>query len=36
MDLFDFWFRWLPGISGDGILAGTNWDGELRGVECDP
>ncbi len=32
MDLFDFIFRWLPGMSGDGVLAGTNWTGDLIGV----
>ncbi|MBK1790206.1 DUF2750 domain-containing protein [Persicirhabdus sediminis] len=36
MDLFDFLFRWLPGMSEDGVLAGTNWTGDLIGVECDP
>jgi len=36
MDLFDFLFRWLPGMSGDGVLAGTNWTHDLIGVESDP
>ena len=36
IDLFDFLFRWLPGMTGDGVLAGLNWDHELRGRECDP
>jgi hypothetical protein len=36
MDLFDFLYRWLPGMSGDGILAGTNWTQDLIGVEKDP
>ena len=36
MDLFDFLYRWLPGMSGDGVLAGTNWTGDLIGVESDP
>jgi hypothetical protein len=36
MDLFDFLFRWLPGMSGDGVLAGTNWTQDLIGVEKDP
>src|SRR5580765_3449386 len=27
ISLFDFLFRWLPGMSGDGVLAGTNWTG---------
>ncbi|MCF7848210.1 MAG: DUF2750 domain-containing protein [Kiritimatiellales bacterium] len=34
--LFDFLYRWLPGMSGDGILAGTNWTGDLVGLEFDP
>lgn len=34
--LFDFLFRWLPGMSGDGVLAGTNWTGDLVGLEKDP
>ena len=33
MDLFDFLFRWLSGMSSDGVLAGTNWTGDLIGVE---
>jgi hypothetical protein len=36
MDLFDFLYRWLPGMSGDGVLAGPNWDGNLIGKEIDP
>lgn len=35
MTLFDFLFRWLPGMSDDGVLAGPNWDQELIGVEID-
>jgi hypothetical protein len=27
---------WLPGMSEDGILVGTNWDAELTGPEVDP
>lgn len=34
--LFDFLYRWLPGMSGDGVLAGTNWTGDLVGLEKDP
>ena len=34
--LFDFLFRWLPGMSKDGAIAGTNWTGDLSGVEIDP
>ena len=36
MSLFDFLYRWLPGMSGDGVLAGPNWDGNLFGKELDP
>ena len=36
MDLFDFLYRWLPGMSGDGVLAGPNWNGDLVGKEIDP
>ncbi len=36
MDLFDFLYRWLPGMSGDGVLAGPNWNGDLVGREIDP
>lgn len=36
MPLFDFLFRWLPGMSGDGLLAGPNWSHELVGLEFDP
>jgi hypothetical protein len=36
MTLFDFLFRWLPGMSGDGVLAGPNWNQELIGLEVDP
>jgi hypothetical protein len=34
--LFDFLFRWLPGMSDDEVLAGTNWTGELAGLEVEP
>ena len=34
--LFDFLYRWLPGMSGDGVLAGTNWTGDLVGLEKNP
>lgn len=34
--LFDFLFRWLPGMSGDGRLAGPNWSAGLTGCEVDP
>ena len=36
MELFDFLYRWLPGMSGDGVLAGPNWNGDLVGKEIDP
>ena len=36
MPLFDFLFRWLPGMSGDGLMAGPNWNHELVGLELDP
>ncbi len=36
MNLFDFLYRWLPGMSGDGVLAGTNWTGDLIGIEITP
>lgn len=34
--LFDFLFRWLPGMSRQKDLAGTNWTGDLVGLELDP
>lgn len=34
--LFDFLFRWLPGMADDGVLAGTNWSGDLAGKEVEP
>lgn len=36
MELFNFLYRWLPGMTRDGVLAGTNWSGDLIGVEKDP
>lgn len=36
ISLFDFLFRWLPGMSGDGVLAGPNWNQDLVGRELDP
>jgi len=36
IDLFDFLYRWLPGMSGDHVLAGPNWTGDLVGLEFDP
>lgn len=34
--LFDFLFRWLCGMSDDRVLAGTNWTGDLVGLEVNP
>jgi hypothetical protein len=36
ISLFDFLFRWLSGMEGDGVLAGTNWNGDLAGREITP
>ena len=35
ISLFDFLFRWLPGMAGDGVLAGTNFTGALHGLASD-
>ena len=35
ISLFDFLFRWLPGMAGDGFLAGTNFTGSLHGLASD-
>ena len=35
LSLFDFLFRWLPGMAGDGVLAGTNFTGALHGLASD-
>jgi hypothetical protein len=35
MQLFDFMYRWLPGMSRDGVLAGPNWTADLTGLELD-
>jgi uncharacterized protein DUF2750 len=34
--LFDFLFRWLPGMEDDDVLAGTNWTATLEGKEVEP
>jgi len=34
--LFDFLFRWLSGMANDGVLVGTNWTGQLVGLEIEP
>ncbi len=36
MTLFDFLYRWLPGMTGDQVLAGPNWNGDLVGREIEP
>jgi hypothetical protein len=36
ISLFDFLFRWLSGMLRDGVLAGTNWNGDLAGREIEP
>lgn len=33
--LFHFMFSWLPRMHADGVLAGTNWTGDLVGRECE-
>jgi len=34
--LFDFLYLWLPGMSADKILVGTNWNQGLVGTEIAP
>ena len=34
--LFDFLYRWLPGMTGDNVLAGVNWNQDLVGKETEP
>jgi hypothetical protein len=34
--LDDLLERWLPGMSDDGVLVGTNWDADLSGAEWEP
>lgn len=36
INLFDFLFRWLPGMANDEVLAGANWTGQLIGIESGP
>jgi hypothetical protein len=36
ISLFDFLFRWLVGMQGDRVLAGTNWNGDMAGREIEP
>ena len=35
ISLFDFLHRWLPGMSSDDVLAGTNWNQGLVGTEIE-
>jgi hypothetical protein len=36
LSLFDFLFRWLPGMKGDKALAGTNFNADFAGLETEP
>jgi hypothetical protein len=36
IELFDFLFRWLPGMEDDDVLVGTNWTADLEGKEVEP
>jgi hypothetical protein len=36
IELFDFLFRWLPGMEDDDVLVGTNWTPDLEGKEVEP
>jgi hypothetical protein len=36
ISLFDFLFRWLRGMQGDAVFAGTNWTPDLAGLEVSP
>ncbi|HEV7504144.1 MAG TPA: DUF2750 domain-containing protein [Thermoanaerobaculia bacterium] len=36
IELFDFLFRWLPGMEDDDVLVGTNWTEDLEGKEVEP
>lgn len=36
LNLFDFLFRQLTGMTGDGSLAGTDFDGQFHGLEHEP
>jgi len=36
ISLFDLLTRWLPGMARDGHLCGTNWTGDLIGLELEP
>jgi hypothetical protein len=32
-ELFLFLYQWLHGMTGDGVLAGPNWTGDMIGLE---
>lgn len=34
--LESFMADWLPGMSEDAVLVGTNWDADLSGMEWEP
>lgn len=34
--IFDLLYRWLPGLDRDGHRCGTNWTGDLIGLELQP
>jgi hypothetical protein len=36
ISLFDFLYRWLPGMAKDHLCAGTNWASDLSGHELEP
>lgn len=36
MPLGEFLENWLVGMSGDGLLVGTNWDANMCGKEIEP
>jgi hypothetical protein len=36
ISLLDLLYRWLPGMHRDNHLAGTNWTGDLIGLEVEP
>jgi hypothetical protein len=36
IELFNFLYRWLPGMAGDEILVGPNYTADPCGLELDP
>jgi hypothetical protein len=36
LSLFNFLFRWLPGMAHDGLFVGTNYTRQLHGLELEP